>query len=255
MSNYRWSTDSYRPTASNHVDGIRHDGFKTLYVKYYNQAEYKYWPVTWEQYLELDSAPSHGCYIFDHFKNNPMVFCDKISNSTGISNNPKKLQKDSSNSELVGSILPENKKLDALDKQQQELDRLFKDNRIGYSEHEKLSYIIDKKKEPLLVKLEKIGYFEGPDQVLEELDEQFDGVFNQELDIEIKKSIGDRMASKIHHWITKPSTKETIKSILTGTAKTLWITTLLTIQALKMMLKGYMMLMGLIFGIIGALMN
>lgn len=254
VAGYYTTDQAYRNVGSNHLSRIAYNpNDLVLYIEFYNGSKYAYYGVPKGLYDGLMKSPSHGVFFWSNIRQVfPFDLIDEFPNSSpAISNNPKKLQKNSSNSELVGNILPENKKLDVLDKQQQELDRLFKNNSIGYSEYEKLSYIIDKKKEPLLVKLEKIGYFEEPDQVLEELEEQFDEVLNQELDIEFKKSIGNRIKS----FITSPNTQETIKSILTGTARTLWITTLLTIQALKMLIKGYMMLMGLVFGIIGALMS
>lgn len=183
MVNYRWSTDRYKPVASNHVYSFCHDGKETLIVKYYNMAEYAYWPVNYAKYLELKDAPSHGCYIFDHFKNNPKVNYKRldesvtfehvtISNDRGTATHIKQPKED------ISSILRENKQLDKLDKDEQILNKALAKGQISQSEYNRLMNYIQGEKEKALASLEKKGYFEGGDQVVVSNAINWEALFN-----------------------------------------------------------------------------
>jgi hypothetical protein len=60
---------------------------------------------------------------------------------------------------LINSILPENKKLDALDIKEQKLDKLWENGEIDIEEYNNLRAIILKEKDTLITKLTKKGYF------------------------------------------------------------------------------------------------
>jgi len=189
------------------------------------------------------SASSHGVFFWENIRQR---FNYKLIEQ--FPNDSKKSPEIVDNSAIINEILPENKKLDALDKQQQELDRLFKKNRMSYSEYERLSYVIDNKKQPLIKRLEKLGYFE-------ELDTEPDTQLDKQPDIELDTNFRTRLKNRIKTLIVKSFTKANIQSILLGVCRTLWITTQLAFTAIKMLVKGYAMIMVAVFGIIGALMS
>lgn len=162
----RSSTQAYIQTASNHVMAIRYNELdRILTIKFYNNAVYEYLNVPLGTYEAMMQAPSHGCFLWDHIRGQFPY---------------RRLQADNSPQNVAHEICPELAKLDKLDTQELKADRDLRRCVITEEEHNRLVRVIAGKKEKLIKKLEKDGYFDS--DIDEELDYSDDEYEEEEAD-------------------------------------------------------------------------
>jgi hypothetical protein len=150
----RRSTQKYIPTASNHVYAIKYNQRdRILTVKFHNKAVYEYLNVEVGVYEAMLQSRSHGCFLWDHIRGKYHF---------------RKLKPNEDKSAISSIICPEQEKLNSLDDNEEELTKEFRKGLISKEEHTNLLNVIKTKRERLMKKLEKDGYFS------EELEEEFD---------------------------------------------------------------------------------
>jgi hypothetical protein len=126
-----------------------------LYVRFNNKSVYKYWGVPYGVYEAMTKASSQGSYFHYNIRQS---FNYKNLGQVEFPTEESKLNS------LRDSILPENKKLEALDAKEQALDNLWNKGSIDIEEYNKLRSIIYQQKDVLIAKLEKKGYFDSETQ-------------------------------------------------------------------------------------------
>ena len=160
VAGFYTTDDPYRAVASNHVYGYKYNPeSKVLSMQFYNGSVYEFYGLHTGLVEGMEHSPSVGRYFWENIR---MVYPKKL-----LGKKPLGYLENKSN--IINDILPENKKLDALDLQERKLYKAWQSGEIDYNQYDSLMNVISNQKDILITKLEKKGYFNA--QLQEEQEE------------------------------------------------------------------------------------
>jgi len=144
------TNDPYRPTASNHIMGIKYDeAGMVLYMSFYNGAKYKYYGVPKGLYDGMmASTGSHGTFFWANIR----------PKFEGILITEDEMPTEAPRSRL--ERFKEEARLDVLDQEENRLNKRLRRNEIGYRDYNRVMIAIEKERDTLCSQLEAKGYFD-----------------------------------------------------------------------------------------------
>lgn len=149
-----YTTDeAYKNVGSNHLSEIRYDEVSlTLFIKFYNGSHYKYFGVPKELYEGMMVAPSHGTFFYHRIRQKyPYKLIDEATNQK-------------TKPSILNSICPESEKLNKLDEDEEKLKAELNKGTIDKEEFRRNVNVLNSKRDKLITKLEKAGYFDEEEE-------------------------------------------------------------------------------------------
>jgi hypothetical protein len=187
--------------SSDYIKSVRYDKeTMCLYVIFYNDQEYKYYQVPEEFYTGMLKAGSHGTHFYHTIRQSfsfdlldedgNVIRSGGPSKPTGTSTLNFK-DKPILTPSISNKAVPELAKLDALDVQEAQLNKELNKRIITQEQFNSVTTVIKNKRDKLIKKLEKDGYFPkedieyNQDEVVSELEnQQLNKAINQAVNLE-----------------------------------------------------------------------
>lgn len=157
--------------SSDYIKSTRYDKASlVLYVTFYNNQVYKYFGVPEDIYKGMMNSPSHGVYFYANIRQSFTYELVNEYSPVSPSNSPNlnANKKVGNGSSIASKAVPELAKLDILDSQELSLTKELNRGLIDQNQYDNVLNVIKNKREKLIKKLEKDGYFSDCEEVEED---------------------------------------------------------------------------------------